>query len=68
MKQLVCLVPALVLLAACSAQGSVSGGPDTDVLMADAPAPKLADYGFFEDAGRRPIRPMMCSTFPSAAR
>ncbi|MFH1516420.1 MAG: hypothetical protein ABIH17_00935, partial [Pseudomonadota bacterium] len=56
MKQLACLVPALLLLAACSAQGSVSGGPDTDVLMAAAPAQKLADYGFFEDAGAdRPV-------------
>lgn len=56
MKRLACLVPALVLLAACSAQGRVSGGPDTDVLMAKIPAPKLADYGFFEDAGAdRPV-------------
>ena len=56
MKQLAYLVPALLLLAACSAQGSVSGGPDTDVLMAAAPAQKLADYGFFEDAGAdRPV-------------
>lgn len=37
------------ILAACSAQPGVKDG----VILADDPAPKLSDYGFFKDAGAR---------------
>ena len=50
MKRLFRFVPAFVLLAACSARGGEAGGPNVEALMADVPALKLADYGFFEDS------------------
>jgi uncharacterized repeat protein (TIGR03806 family) len=50
MTRLAFLVPALLLLAGCSARGGEVGGPDAALLLADAPAPHLADYGFFSDA------------------
>ncbi|WP_084396726.1 SO2930 family diheme c-type cytochrome [Henriciella aquimarina] len=40
----------LVLLAAC---GQEAAGPDMGVILADSPAPTLAAYGFFKDAGAR---------------
>ncbi|KCZ90056.1 SO2930 family diheme c-type cytochrome [Hyphomonas johnsonii] len=53
MKQFACLAAALVLLAACGARGGEaarSPGPDLSVVLAETPAPTLADYGFFKDA------------------
>jgi uncharacterized repeat protein (TIGR03806 family) len=40
----------VALVAGCSAEGGSGGGPDLALLLADAPAPTLADYGFFDDA------------------
>lgn len=45
------LVPAFLLLAGCGGQGASTDGPDMALLLADAPAATLADYGFFMDAG-----------------
>ena len=43
------LVGLLMALAACGAKPA--GGPNMSVILADAPAPILADYGLFEDTG-----------------
>ena len=51
MRWMAGLVPALLLLAGCGGQGGAADGPDMALLMADAPAETLADYGFFKDAG-----------------
>lgn len=43
---------ACLILAACgSGQAASPAGPDLEIVLADAPAPLLSDYGFFEDAG-----------------
>jgi uncharacterized repeat protein (TIGR03806 family) len=39
----------LLVLAACSG----GEGPRSSVILAEEPAPKLSDYGFFKDAGAR---------------
>ena len=50
MMRLAGLVSTFLLLAGCSARGGEPGAPDAALLLADAPAPYLADYGFFRDA------------------
>lgn len=43
----------LLLAAACSQ--AAGDGPDLSVILADKPAPTLADYGFFKDAAGREL-------------
>lgn len=49
MRRLLGLLGA-AMLAAC---GQEAGAPDLDVILADAPAATLAEYGLFEDAAAR---------------
>ena len=44
---------ACTLLAACGARAGAAKGPDLETILADRPAPTLADYGLFDDAAAK---------------
>ncbi len=44
---------AAIVLAGCNGAPSAPGAPDLSVILAEKPAPTLADYGLFKDAAAR---------------
>jgi len=53
MRRLLASLAALLTIAAAPSPNPPSSGVALDVLLAEAPAPKLADYRLFSDAGAR---------------